>query len=138
MLGAACSLLAAPWLARPVAAETELPKAYLQNASRLVKTLRASIEADVGGLDEAEVRRLADPSKELVREFMTRWRGVPLVQDDETYHLITAAIRDLGQFYLRSGARARLPADLGRSLLDQLDAALGLLPDVPPPSLFPF
>lgn len=47
------------------------------------------------------------------------------------YHVLThtATIRELGEFYRRNGQRARLPKEVGQSLLDRLGVAAAALPD---------
>ena len=123
----------------PAAADTALPQAYENTARSLVEALRDAIDADLAGSPEREVRRKADPAKDLVRQFMTRWRDAPVVRDDESYRQLTAAIQQLGAYYMASGQRARLSEAVGQELLGKLEAAEAALP--PPPekkSLFPF
>lgn len=76
----------------------------------------------------AQVRRAADPAKSLVREFLSRWRGNPAVEGQESYRQLSAAIQQLGAFYQRSGQRTRLSGEVGRAVLDTLDAAEAALP----------
>lgn len=116
-----------------------LPTAYENTARSLVEALRDSIDADLSGAPEREVRRKADPAKDLVRQFMTRWRDAPIVRDDESYRQLMAAIQELGQYYMAQGQRARLTTDVGKGLLDRLDAAEAALPPAPENKpLFPF
>jgi hypothetical protein len=115
------------------------PEAYQTTARSLVSALRDSIDADLAGAPERELRRKADPAKDLVRQFMTRWRDAPEVQGEESYRQLTATIQDLGQFYLKQGQRARLSEELGQTLLNRLDAAELSLPPAPEKrSLLPF
>lgn len=74
------------------------------------------------------MRRAADPAKNLVREFLTRWRDAPSVAGDESYVQLTAAIQQLGAFYQANGQRARLTSTAGQAILDCLDAAEAALP----------
>jgi hypothetical protein len=97
-----------------------LPKAYTKTTTALISALRDSISADLTGDNEREVRRKADPAKHPVRESMGRWQG------------------ELGTFYASKGQRARLDNDLGKELLDRLDAAELALPKEDKKSLFPF
>lgn len=70
---------------------------------------------------------------------MTRWRDAPIVRDDESYRQLMAAIQELGQYYMAQGQRARLTTDVGKGLLDRLDAAEAALPPAPENKpLFPF
>jgi hypothetical protein len=39
-----------------------------------------------------QVRRKADPAKNLVREFVQRWKNAPVVRDEESYRLISGAL----------------------------------------------
>ena len=108
-------------------------------ARSLVEALRDAVYSDLSGAPEREVRRKADPAKDLVRQFMTRWRDEREVAGEESYTELTAAIRQLGEFYLKNGQRARLSEEVGQALLAKLDAAEAALP--PPPekkSLLPF
>lgn len=121
------------------AAATELPQRYVDTARSLVDALREAVYSDLNGDPEREVRRKADPAKDLVRQFMTRWRDEQEVSGEVSYSELTAAIRQLGEFYLKNGQRARLSDEVGQALLARLDAAEAALP--PPPekkSLLPF
>lgn len=134
-LGAAI-ILSAPL---PASADVALPESYQKTARSLVEALRDAVDADLSGAEEREVRRKADPAKDLVRQFMSRWRDVPLVRDDASYAQLTSTIRELGEFYMKNGQRARLPEDVGQALLARLDAAEGALPPAPEKkSLLPF
>lgn len=50
-----------------------LPKAYLNSAREVVKTLRESLKEDPK--DIAKFRRTADAAKESIREYLGSWRG---------------------------------------------------------------
>lgn len=50
-----------------------LPKAYLNSAREVVKTLRESLKEDPK--DIAKFRRTADAAKESIREYLNGWRG---------------------------------------------------------------
>ena len=50
-----------------------LPKAYLNSAREVVKTLRESLKEDPK--DIAKFRRTADAAKESIREYLSSWRG---------------------------------------------------------------
>lgn len=121
------------------AADIELPKGYLDTARSLVDALRDAIDTDLSGAEEREVRRKADPAKDLVRQFMTRWKDAPIVRDDVSYTQLTGAIRDLGEFYMKNGQRSRLPENVGQALLARLEAAENALPpETVKKSIFPF
>lgn len=123
----------------PATASDSLPSGYEDTARSLISVLRESVEADLSGAPEKEVRRKADPAKDLVRRFLTNWQDSSIVKNDESYQLLTVTIQDLGKFYSQKGQRARLDSELGRSILDRLDKAEGALPPAPEKkSLFPF
>lgn len=122
----------------PPAAQADLPKGYTDTARSLVDALRDSIDADLAGAPEREVRRKADPAKDLVRKFMGDWRGAAVVSEDESYRQLTAAIQELGQFYMQRGQRARLDEAVGQALLTRLEAADAALPPAPEKKRFPF
>lgn len=44
------------------------------------------------------------------------------------HHQYTATIQELGDFYRRNGQRARLPQEVGQSLLERLGVAAAALP----------
>ena len=117
-----------------------LAAGYADKALQLVHALQASITTDLSGAEEREVRRIADPAKDLVREFLTRWRGEEAVLRQETsYREINAAIQELGQFYLRNGQRTRMSEDAGNAILRRLADAEDALPaQEEKRSLFPF
>lgn len=50
-------------------------------------------------LPSSQVRRAADPAKNLVREFLGRWKDSPAVAGEESYAQLTSAIQQLGTFY---------------------------------------
>jgi len=100
--------------------------------------LRDAIDADLDGLPEYEVRRKADPAKDLVKTFMTRWKDVPVVKEDPSYAQLIQSIQELGQFYQKNGQRARMNLSTGKSILDHLEAAEVALPEREEPKRFPF
>ncbi|KAK9809325.1 hypothetical protein WJX73_004850 [Symbiochloris irregularis] len=108
-----------------------LPTEYTKVASKLIGALRASIEADLSDADEREVRKKADPAKEMIRTWVLKWRDDPSVSTDTSHRQITATIQQLGDFYLKKGQRARLPRTFGESLLAKLQAADLALPRQP-------
>lgn len=124
MLGALLSLPRAA-----TAANATVPKGYIVTAQKLVDSLREAISTDLSDAEEREVRRAADPAKNLVREFLQRWKGNPLVTGEESYAQLTGAIQQLGAFYKASGQRTRLTPEVGQAILDSLDAAEAALPD---------
>lgn len=132
--------LVAPFRATAAAdVVVQLPKGYLDTARSLVIALRDAVDTDLSGAEEREVRRKADPAKELVREFMTKWKDAPLVKDDVSYTQLTGAIKDLGEFYMKNGQRSRLSESVGQALLTRLDAAENALPaSTEKKSIFPF
>lgn len=118
---------------------SSLPKQYTDTVRSLIQALKDSIDADINGEPEREVRRKADPAKDLVRQFMTRWKDNNDVKDSESYIQIVDAIQQLGQFYISKGQRARLDTSVANSLLLKLDKADMTLPPAPEKkSLLPF
>lgn len=86
-----------------------------------------------------QVRRAAEPAKNLVREFLSRWKDSPLVEGQDSYRSLTDAIQQLGAFYQANGQRARLTPEVGQAILDTLDAAEAALPaQAEARSLLPF
>ena len=104
------------------------PAAYEDTALKLVAALREAISTDLSDAEERQVRRAADPAKSLVREFLTRWKGSPAVEGQESYRQLSAAIQQLGAFYQANGQRSRLSSEVGQAVLDTLDAAEAALP----------
>jgi len=120
-------------------ADIDLPRGYLDTARSLVEALRDAVDTDLSGAPEREVRRKADPAKDLVRQFMTKWKDVPLVRDDVSYTQLTEAIKELGEFYIKNGQRSRLPENVGQALLARLEAAENALPpETEKKNIFPF
>eukprot|EP00877_Chromochloris_zofingiensis_P012960 jgi/Chrzof1/7918/Cz02g41080.t1_PSB27C[v5.2] len=109
----------------------ELPKAYRNTASKLVSTLKATIQAEADGAEEREVRRTADPAKEQVREFVGKWRDDPAVRGDVSHSEIIAALEELGAFYRQQGPRARLSRAVRERILGHLSAVEAALPAEP-------
>ncbi|KAI8467526.1 MAG: photosystem II Pbs27 [Monoraphidium minutum] len=106
----------------------DLPRAYTQNVRQLVKALRDAIEAEVGGAKETEVRRKADPAKDLAKQFIGRWQDNPTVAGDPTHDEMRSALQELGSYYQRNGPRSRLTAAASAGILGRLDAVEAALP----------
>jgi len=120
-------------------ADVDLPKGYLDTARSLVEALRDAVDTDLSGAPEREVRRKADPAKDLVRQFMTKWKDAPLVREDVSYTQLTEAIKELGEFYIKNGQRSRIPENVGKALLTRLEAAENALPpETEKKNIFPF
>lgn len=62
-----------------------LPKAYLESAREVVKTLRKSLDEDPK--DIAKFRRTADAAKESIREYLSNWRGQQTVIQEVVFYL---------------------------------------------------
>jgi hypothetical protein len=137
---AAAAEAEAPAAAAAAGAEGALPAAYLELARALAAALREAVEADLGGAPEREVRRRADPAKDLVKKFVGRWRGAPEVASAASYAQLTAAVQELGEYYRASGARAALTTAAGGRVLARLAAAEAALGPAPPrrTGLLPF
>jgi hypothetical protein len=115
------------------------PADYQDIAWKLADALRDAIDTDVSGAEEREVRRKADPAKDLVRQFLAKYRAAGSLDSEESYQQLNATIRELGAFYTSKGQRARLDLDTGRKLLDRLQAAEDALPPrKEPKKLLPF
>ena len=102
--------------------------AYRQNVSQLAKALREAIDAEEGGARETEVRRKADPAKELAKQFLRRWQDDPSVAGGAAHEEMKAALRELGAFYQTNGPRARLTGDAAAAVRARLDAVEAALP----------
>jgi hypothetical protein len=61
------------------------PAAYQQTVKQLAKALREALDAESAGAREFEVRRKADPAKDLAKQFMRRWQDDPRVAGDATH-----------------------------------------------------
>eukprot|EP00775_Hariotina_reticulata_P001353 gene1353-1694_t len=96
---------------------------------KLVKALQTSIAAEAEGAKENEVRRKADPAKELVKEFVGKWQDRPEVVGDVTHDEMKSAIAELGRFYQRNGPRSRLTEETRRSVLAHLAVVKSALPE---------
>ncbi|KAM0866136.1 hypothetical protein ACQ4PT_042812 [Festuca glaucescens] len=100
-----------------------LPKAYLEAAREVVRTLRESLEEKDAAGDSAKFRRGADSAKVSIREFLGGWRGQQSVAKEESYVALEKAIRSLAEFYSKAGPFASLPGDVKNKILDDLNAA---------------
>ena len=109
-----------------------LPPGYTRATRRLIKALRESLEAELEGAGEFEIRKKADPVKDLVKVFLQASDGV----DDVSKTSVLAALTDLSNYYKKAGPRAALTADVARTILDRLDAAENALPEEKGKSLF--
>ncbi|XP_010649899.1 photosystem II D1 precursor processing protein PSB27-H2, chloroplastic isoform X3 [Vitis vinifera] len=124
-----------------------LPKAYLNSAREVVKTLRESLKEDPK--DIAKFRRTADAAKESIREYLSSWRGKQTVVseykgslqlsstayhtrtehfaerlgNEESYAMLEKAIRSLASFYSKAGPSAALPEEVKSEILDDLNTA---------------
>ncbi|KAL7592824.1 photosystem II D1 precursor processing protein PSB27-H2, chloroplastic [Lactuca sativa] len=98
-----------------------LPKAYLNSAREVVKTLRESLNEDPN--DMAKFRRTADAAKASIREYLGSWRGEKTVINEESYVVIVKAIRALASFYSKAGPSAPLPESVKSEIMSNLDTA---------------
>ncbi|XP_071737026.1 photosystem II D1 precursor processing protein PSB27-H2, chloroplastic-like [Rutidosis leptorrhynchoides] len=98
-----------------------LPKAYLNSAREVVKTLRESLKEDPN--DMAKFRRVADAAKASIRDYLGNWRGQQAVINEESYVVIEKAIRTLAGFYSKAGPSAPLPEQVKSEILNNLDTA---------------
>lgn len=125
-----------------VAAETEnrvtLPKDFVATAYDLIDALRESIDLDVSGAPEREVRRKAEPAKDLVKRFINNYSDAPVISLDPSCREIRFAVQELGEFYRVKGQRQRMDAETSASILRHLEEAEKSLPERPEKSIFPF
>lgn len=98
-----------------------LPKAYLNSAKQVIKTLRESLNEDPK--DNAKFRRTADAAKESIREYLTDWRGQEKVSKEESYVVLEKAFRSLASFYSKAGPSAPLPEEVKNDILNYLNKA---------------
>ncbi|XWS53976.1 hypothetical protein CRYUN_Cryun10bG0047700 [Craigia yunnanensis] len=98
-----------------------LPKAYLNSAREVVKTLRESLKEDPK--DIVKFRRTADSAKESIRDYLSNWKGQEKVAREESYVELEKAIRSLASFYSKAGPSAPLPEDIKNEILNDLSTA---------------
>ncbi|XP_027116287.2 photosystem II D1 precursor processing protein PSB27-H2, chloroplastic-like isoform X1 [Coffea arabica] len=98
-----------------------LPKAYLNSARDVVKTLRESLKEDPK--DMVQFRRTADAAKEAIRDYINNWKGQKAVINEESYAMLEKAIRALANFYSRAGPSAPLPEEIKSEILGDLNTA---------------
>lgn len=63
-----------------------LPKAYLNSAREVVKTLRESLKEDPN--DMPKFRRVADAAKASIRDYLGNWRGQQAVINEVTLFML--------------------------------------------------
>jgi hypothetical protein len=120
-------------------AQIELPEDYVKTAHGLIDSLRDSIEADLSGLPEREVRRKAEPAKDFVKKFISIWSDAAVLKDEDSCQEIRAAVQELGDFYRMNGQRNRLNQVVADSILSHLEKAEMALPELPAKkNIFPF
>ena len=120
-------------------AQIELPEDYVKTAHGLIDSLRDSIEADLSGLPEREVRRKAEPAKDFVKKFISTWSDAAVLKDEDSCQEIRVAVQELGDFYRMNGQRNRLNQDVADSILSHLEKAEMALPELPAKqNIFPF
>jgi hypothetical protein len=109
----------------------ELPKDFVQLAYDLIEALRDAIDADLSGAPEREVRRKADPAKDLVKRFINSWSGSSAIADTTACSEIRAAVQELGEFYRINGQRAGMTNEFAERILGHLTEAEKALPERP-------
>lgn len=102
------------------------------------QALREAIQAEIDGAGEFEVRKKADPAKEIVKDFISSFKSDSAEGQSESYAAISEALRELAAFYKSKGPRAALPSSVSRSILDKLQRAEDSLPPEPKTGLFGF
>lgn len=124
---------------RPITFIAVPTAAYQDTARRLVRVLQESITKDLSGAEEREVRKAAEPAQDLMRQVMGRWGSSAAVRGSASYAALTAAIGELGEYYRKAGARARMSEAAGNSILRHLaEAEEALPPEAENRSLLPF
>lgn len=108
----------------------ELPKDFVKLAHDLIDALRESIETDLSGAPEREVRRKAEPAKDLVKRFINTWGGSSAISETTACSEIRAAVQELGEFYRTKGQRAGMTSEVAKRILDHLDEAEKALPEI--------
>ena len=78
-------------------------------------------KAEAGGAPEAEVRRKADPAKENVKEFVSKWRDDQRVSWHPSHQEVLDTVNELGAFYRKAGPRSKLSEEAKDSILAHLD-----------------
>ncbi|GBF98266.1 hypothetical protein Rsub_10929 [Raphidocelis subcapitata] len=109
-------------------ASAELPRAYQQTVKQLARALREALDTEAAGAKEFEVRRKADPAKDLAKQFMRRWQDDPRVAGDATHDEMKLALSELGGFYQKNGPRSRLTEEAAAGVRAHLDAVEAALP----------
>lgn len=116
----------------------ELPRDFVNLAYDLIDALRDSIDADLSGAPEREVRRKADPAKDLVKRYINTWSGASAIADSTACQEIRTAVQELGEFYRVNGQRQRMTDSVAASILKHLETAESALPEKKEKSIFPF
>ena len=107
----------------------ELPKDFVDLAYDLIDALRDAIETDLSGAPEREVRRKAEPAKDLVKRFINTWSSSSAIAETTACSEIRAAVQELGEFYRTKGQRAGMTKDVANSILEHLSEAEKALPE---------
>jgi len=109
----------------------ELPKDFVDLAYDLIDALRESIDTDLSGAPEREVRRKAEPAKDLVKRFINTWSGSSAIAETTACSEIREAVQELGEFYRTRGQRAGMTTEVAQRILDHLTEAEKALPGKP-------
>jgi len=117
---------------------SELPSDFVDLAYDLIDALRDSIDADLSGSPEREVRRKAEPAKDLVKRYINTWSGASAIADSTACQEIRTAVQELGEFYRSNGQRQRMTEGVATSILKHLETAEASLPEKKEMSIFPF
>ena len=117
---------------------SELPRDFVDLAYDLIDALRDSIDADLSGSPEREVRRKAEPAKDLVKRYINTWSGASAIADATACREIRIAVQELGEFYRSNGQRQRMTDSVAASILKHLETAQNALPEKKEKSIFPF
>ena len=118
--------------------EALLPNDFVDTAYDLIDALKESIEVDLSGAPEREVRRKAEPAKDLVKRYINTWSGASAIADTTACKEIRLAVQELGEFYRVQGQRKRMTKEVADSILNHLSVAESALPEKKEKSIFPF
>ena len=118
--------------------EALLPRDFVDTAYDLIDALKESIEVDLSGAPEREVRRKAEPAKDLVKRYINTWSGASAIADTTACKEIRLAVQELGEFYRVQGQRKRMSKEVADSILNHLSVAESALPEKKEKSIFPF
>lgn len=78
-----------------------------------------------------QIRKKADMAKEPIRQFINTWKENPRVKGTVLHKELTAALEELGQFYMKNGQRTPIDKSTSAAILNHLNRAEMQLPELP-------